>query len=285
MGRPHIEFIQSQVLPFSAGLYGGSRPEVGMRILSIDAEQGDASTQLRYPPGWQRNEPEYLLEDEEFFVLEGSLQINGRLYTKHHYAHLPKGYLRNTQSSATGAVVLTFFSGEPKAVVADEAGTMFDPRRLVEQVDTLKAPAMTMVADEMDTPDWDPTGSFHKSLFEDPYTGERTWLIGMMPHWSTDLCETHPVVEEEFAVLGDLCFPMGVFRDGGYFWRPPGIEHGPFCTWGGALHLIRCKGGPFATEWTQSTGPVWDPEYDPILPEDYRQYAAKSAEYDREPGY
>ena len=36
MARPHIEFVQSQVLPFRKGLYGGSRPDVEMRILSID---------------------------------------------------------------------------------------------------------------------------------------------------------------------------------------------------------------------------------------------------------
>lgn len=285
MARSHVEFVQSQILPFQVGLYGGARPEVEMRILSIDEQAGDASTQLRYPPGWQKSTPEYLLEDEEFFVLEGSLQINGRIYGKHHYAHLPKGYLRTSQSSPNGAVVLTFFSGEPRAVAAEENGAMFDPRRLVEQIDTLHAPAMSMVSEDMDTPDWDPTGTFHKSLYEDPDTGERTWLIGMMPHWSTNLCETHPVVEEEFAVLGDLCFPMGVFRDGGYFWRPPGIEHGPFCTWGGALHLIRCKGGPFATQWSESPGPIWQPEYQPILPEQYEQFRTLADTYDREPNY
>ena len=284
MARPHIEFIQSQVLPFQTGLYGGARPEVEMRILSIDEEHGDASTMLRYPAGWARTEPEYLSEDEEFFVLEGALEINGRQYGKHHYAHLPKGYLRNSQSSSGGAVVLTFFSGEPHAESSDSPGDGFDNKRLVEQIDTLNYPVMEHVGDAMNTPDWDPTGTFHKSLYEDPYTGERTWMIGMMAHWSTDLCETHPVVEEEFSILGDLCFPMGVFRDGGYFWRPPGIEHGPFASWGGTLHLVRCKGGPFATEWSRSPGPTWHPDYTPILPPDYQAHV-DAANLDHEPNY
>ena len=38
MARSHVEFIQSQVLPFSNGLYGGARPDVEMRILSMDHE-------------------------------------------------------------------------------------------------------------------------------------------------------------------------------------------------------------------------------------------------------
>ena len=285
MARPRIEFIQSQVLPFRSGLYGGARPEVDMRILSMDEEAGDASTMLRYPPGYRRAAPEYLSADEEFFVLEGALEINGHLYTKHHYAHLPKGYLRTSQSSVGGAVALTFFDREPVTVSSDAMGDDFDATRLVEQIDTLTHPAMTAVAQDMNTPDWDPTGTFHKTLYEDPYSGERTWLIGMMAHWSTNLCETHPVVEEEFSILGDLCFPMGTFRDGAYFWRPPGIEHGPFATWGGTLHLVRCKGGPFATEWSESPGPVWHPQYSPILPAGYVDDRSALKTFDREPNY
>ena len=75
-------------------------------------------------------------------------------------------------------------------------------------------------------------------------------------------------------------------RDGGYFWRPPGIEHGPFATWGGTLHICRCKGGAYSTDWQESEGPNWNPKYDPILPDEYREYLNKSGDsYDKEPGY
>ncbi len=282
--RPHIEFIQSQVLPFNKGLYGGARPDVDVRILSIDNEHGDSSTMIRYPKGWERTEPEYLSVDEEFFVLEGAIMINGIAYRKHDYAHLPGGFLRTSQSSKDGAVVLTFFSGEPAVVASDVPGNSFDGARLVEHINTRTHETMIAVATRMKTPGWDASGTFHKNLFEDPNTRERTWIIGMMPHWQTSLCEIHPVVEEEFAILGDLCFPMGVFRDGAYFWRPPDIQHGPFATWGGALHLIRCKGGPFATEWVESDGPDWYPDYNPILPPDYQQYVEADVNR-REPNY
>ncbi len=282
--RPHIEFIQSQVLPFAKGLYGGARPDVDVRILSIDDEGGDASTMIRYPRAWRRGESEYLTADEELLVLEGEIDINGITYRKQDYAHLPKGYLRTSQFSSKGAVVLTFFSSEPQAVASDTPSNTFDRARLVEHINTRTHETMTAVATKMKTPGWDASGTFHKTLFEDPYTGERTWIIGMMPHWQTNLCEIHPVVEEEFAISGDLCFPMGVFRDGAYFWRPPGIQHGPFGTWGGAVHLVRCKGGPFATEWVDSDGPNWYPDYDPILPADYQKYVDRNTNR-REPNY
>jgi len=106
-----------------------------------------------------------------------------------------------------------------------------------------------------------------------------------MPYWSTNKAEIHPVVEEEFAVLGDICFPLGVMRDGGYFWRPPGIKHGPFATWGGALHLCRCKGGPFATTWVETDGPDWNPPYTPVMDGPYRAMVDAAGDYNREPGY
>lgn len=285
MARDHVEFVQSQVLPFTQGLYGGARPDVEMRILSIDNEAGDASTMIRWPAGWKRDEPEHLDCDEEFLVLEGALEINGHIYRKHDYAHLPQGYLRKSQSSAKGAVTISFFSSEPHAIKSESAGNGFDAARLVEHIETRTYETMTDVGESFDTPDWDPTGTFHKLLYEDPYSGERTWMIGMAPHWQTNLCEIHPVIEEEFSILGDLCFPLGVFRDGGYFWRPPGIQHGPFCSWGGSLHLVRCKGGPFATEWVEGPQPNWYPEYDPVLPPQYEKHVRAGENYDREPNY
>ena len=155
MARPHIEFVQSQVLPFSKGLYGGSRPEVQMRILSIDNDFGDASTMIRWPAGWSRTEPEYYDCDEEFLVLEGSLEINGNIYRKHDYAHLSKGYLRKSQSCNSGAVRISFFSSEPHAILADSAGNGFDAKRLVERIETrtYETLAHDSVGESFDTPD------------------------------------------------------------------------------------------------------------------------------------
>ncbi|MDX2223818.1 MAG: DUF4437 domain-containing protein [Rhodospirillaceae bacterium] len=284
MGRPHVEFIQSQAIPFTRGLYGGARSGIDCRVLSRDEETGAASTVLRYPPGWRQDQPQALNADEELFVLDGALEINGATYGKHVYAHLPKGYPRRSMSSAMGAAVLTFFSGEPSAALAPSSPN-FDARKLVERLDTRRMPGHTGKRTHMNTGDWDPSGTVHKSLYADPDTGERTWLIGLMPYWSTDRAEIHPVVEEEFAILGDICFPLGVMRDGGYFWRPPGIKHGPFATWGGTLHLCRCKGGPFATEWVATDGPDWEPPYTPIMDERYRRHVAEAADLNREPNY
>ena len=238
------------------------------------------STVLRYPAGW-RAEPSALSVDEEWFVLEGTLTVGAVTYGKHDYAHLPAGYARAAMGSPVGAVVLTFFS----AAVELCAPFIYEPSRLVERLDTRGMAGQTGKRAHMNSGEWDPSGTLHKTLFVDPANGDRTWLIGLMPTWSSAKTETHPVVEEEFAILGDICFPMGVMQAGGYFWRPPGIEHGPFATWGGTLHLCRAKGGAFATVWGQSDGPVWTPAFNPILPPAYRRMLDAAGPTDREPNH
>jgi len=280
MARPHVDFIPAQVVPWQAGLYGGARPDVAQRVLSMDDDSGESSLMVRYPAGWHRDEPEALDVDEEFLVLDGAIEIGGQHYGKLDYAHLPPGYSRDSAHSAGGAVVLTFFSGEPHARSAP-AG--FDETRLVRHIDvrrmTGRVGARSGMFDGIRS-----VGTNHKLLRDDPLSGELTWIIGMPAAWVLDQMETHPVNEEEFAISGDLAGPRGVMRPGAYFWRPPGIQHGPFGTVGGALHLVRSKGGPLTTELEEKPGPFnWDPAYDPVLPSAYQDFVAEYA--DREMNY
>ena len=62
MSRPHIEFIQSQRLPWEPFV---PRPGVTMKRLSEDTGTGALSAILRYPPGWSAP-PASLRTDEEF---------------------------------------------------------------------------------------------------------------------------------------------------------------------------------------------------------------------------
>ena len=109
---------------------------------------------MRYPAGWQRSISERLDCHEEFLVLDGALEINGRLYEKHTYAFLPAGYLRARASSRHGCVLLDLFYGAPNlqhaagsqhASSAQDASSTqqtrspasFDERLLVEYVNPL----------------------------------------------------------------------------------------------------------------------------------------------------
>jgi hypothetical protein len=54
---------------------------------------------------------------------------------------------------------------------------------------------------------------------------------------------------------------------GAYFWRPPGIAHGPFGTRWGCVSLIRFLGGRHVNQWSEAEAPFsFDTPYDPVLP-------------------
>ena len=120
-------------------------------------------------------------------------------------------------------------------------------------------------------------------LRKDPDTGDTTWLLDVDETGMGDevnRLETHPVVEEVFVLSGEMHMPMGVLKQGAYFWRPPNIPHGPVGTKTGALGIFRCKGGPLTTEWSEESYPVtWNAPYDPILPDE--KWAELSDSYDQ----
>lgn len=273
--RPHIEFIQSQWLPWDASATAAWRPGVSARVLSRDVEDGAASLILRYPPGYRRG-PEALDADEEFIVLSGAIELDGTRYGRHDYAHLPRHLPRGTFLCAYGAEVLTFISAEPN--VTTEPIGAFDPRRLVRRIDTRAMAGMHGPRRHMASEGFNHGGTVHKLLFDDPLTLDKTWIAGLMPYWRCETVERHPVCEEEFALAGDIHMPHGVMREGAYFWRPANVPHGPFGTLGGTIHLCRGKGGLFATSFEPATEPfAWDRPYRPILPAEYHRYVPQDA--------
>lgn len=275
MARPHIEFIQSQVLPWSEGLYAGARQGVQSKTLSVDGETGAASVIVRYPPGWGQAGPGYLSADEEFFVLEGALEINGQTYGEYGYAHLPAGYPRESFASPEGAVAVTFFSAEPHWSAGEAASGMYDPKRLVAYIDGLNQPYDNDFA-RMGSDDVNQNGIALKLLREDPYDREQTWLLGAIAFWPGGAVEIHPVVEEMFLISGEIIGNFGSMKTGAYFWRPPGERHGPFATGAPTLHLFRAKGGPLSTVFEEPEEPFdWNYPYRPILPPHLQAYAAK----------
>jgi hypothetical protein len=273
MMRPHIEFIHSDRLPWESSFLESVRPGACARVLSVDDADGACSLIVRYPCGWSAP-PCTLGVDEELIVLRGALRLGDRAYSRHDYAHLPRGFARGgTTASEAGADVLTFFSARPR--FAERGDAAFDPARWVPHIDTRAAPGMTGPRKHMASEGFNFGGTVHKLLFDDPLTRDKTWIAGLPPYWSCDTREVHPVCEEEFALAGDVHMPNGVMHEGAYFWRPAHVAHGPFGTLGGTIHLCRGKGGPYSTRFEPASVPfAWDPPYRPILPPALRAFAA-----------
>lgn len=277
MARPHILFIQAPCLPWRDGLYTGARPEVRSKVLSIDDSGRDASTIVRYPPGW-RASAEHLTCHEEFLVLDGTLEINGTAYGLHTYGFLPAGYVRTSAAAPDGATVLTMFHDAPN-VVAGTPAAPHDPALLVERIDPLGM-------------DWDPglvdpqlsAGVAIKPLRTDPYTQETSFLYMSPPHrvppgmakpqW------THSMVEELFCLAGTYVWgDCGRMGPGGYVWWREGVYHGPAGTDTGYLLFVRTVNGPLDNIFATEKKPFrWDPPYSPILPPELARHARPYAE-------
>ncbi len=271
MARPHIEFFQSQALGWASSGWAGWYQEVQRKLLSLDDESGATSSLLRYPQHWRRDGAEYLTADEEFFVLDGSLTINGREYTEQCYGHLPAGFSRQSANSETGAIVLTFLSAEPVSHSGAAPEGLYDSSRLVEYINALETELSTDVSvlgveltDEIE----DGFSGFAHVLFrEDPYTHDQTWMLSARPLWKGGVIEIHPVVEEMYLVAGDMATNTGLMMPGAYFWRPPGIAHGPFGSKTGNLMFFRTLGGPLSTEFEPGDSVFsWEPAHAPVLP-------------------
>lgn len=248
---------------------GLARPDAEYKFLSRDSVDGACSVLIRYTPGWCREGPEYLEAAEEFYVLDGTLELNGRLYTHDCYGYVPPRLTRHTMSSPAGAVVLTFLTANPDVVAGHgEDGELC-------RVDALHAKWDMSLNDSRLAH----LGISRKDLRRDPVTGERTFLSMILPHsdppGSRGPQEMHPVVEECYLISGSLTGPYGTMSPGAYFWRPPQIPHGPFGTRWGCVMLIRFVGGEHVNHWTEGEAPFsFDVPYRPVLPPDLAQLAA-----------
>jgi hypothetical protein len=224
MARPLIEYVYAQCLPWQTGAAAGARADLAAKVLSRDADSGEASLILRYPPGWSRTDPEALAAEEEMYVLDGEIAIDGRIYRRDSYACFPAGYVRSHAESPRGCVALTFFD----AVPALTAAPMRSDTPLVEHLDLYAMPWDAKAADP--TLEW--MGNRRKVLRWDPVHDQKaTFVFATPPHifpadWRCPTL-THPCVEESFMLAGEITGPHGRQGPGAYFWRPAGIgRHG-----------------------------------------------------------
>lgn len=269
LDRSHIEFIQAQMLPWRRIGPGLARPDVAYKLLSRDARTGACTALMRYAPGWRQDRTEHIAAAEEFYVLEGALTMDEQVYAADSYAYLPAGWTRHRMASPAGCVALSFFDREPVLVAGPGDGRAEASAAAVRYLDVLHMPWDRTLNDEK----LRHLGISRKDLRADPVTGERTFLSLILPQSEPPgrkgPQEVHPVVEEAFVIAGSLTGPHGTMQPGAYFWRPPGIAHGPFGSRWGFVALIRFVGGRHVNVWSAEDAPFdFDAPYRPILPPD-----------------
>lgn len=139
--------------------------------------------------------------------------------------------------------MIACFSAEPESITRMPEDAAYDISAATPCVNTHEIPWSSQGID----PTFEWLEKYWKLLRGDPNADvENTFLLVIPPHhhpkdWM-DHPEWHDCVEETWLLCGDLYNPKGEWRDGMYFYRPPGIAHGPWCTRFGCVMFIRCDG-------------------------------------------
>jgi len=270
MTRDHVEFIQSQQLEWTvspwAHLAGAT-----CKLLSRDAVDGGATALVRLDAGWRDDRSGHLDASEEILVLEGEMALDGRTFHQDCYAFRPAGTLRTALASSSGALLIVFYDREPRWHAGAPAAGRYDLSGAVPFRDAFDMPWEHQGMD----PAYGDVGLRWKLMRGGPGQDDMTMLVACPPHlhppaWRGPQ-ERHDCVEEMFLIGGDYLSNVGVMRQGAYFWRPPGILHGPYGTRSGNYAIIRTLGAPLVNNWSEDQVEISrTPPLTPYLPEGTR---------------
>ncbi len=242
MAREHVEFLQSQQLPWAPCPWPHPGAGSEIKLLSLDPETGACSYLARLPSGW-RSTLSALAVSEELFVLEGSLDWGERTLGPDCYAHIPAGAARPELRCSQGAVLLGFLDATPRETEAV-------PGQTASVIDTFETP---WGHEGMD-PAYGDLGMRWKILHHDEATKDTSMLVltpsQLAPPGLRGPQERHDCVEEAFLISGDFLSPLGPMYTGAYFWRPPQVLHGPYGSRHGNVCFIRTHGDVLENNWS-----------------------------------
>lgn len=265
--RDHIDFIQTQHLPWQPG-DGFALPHgTELKVLSTDEGTGELSGLVRFAANCRLDRD--AVRDLEFLVLEGEVRVGSVLFERYNYGFIPAGDPSTLAIGAAGAVLLYFTSPIQDASIAQNADAV--ARRQVGRRD-LNSGVWDGDFDKFNLGSMK-EGARMRILREDPFSGETSYLTATMAFRRGSQAERHPIVQELFLLSGELAGERGIMQAGAYCIRPPMAKHGPYGSPTGALIFFRGLGGPQETHWEAAPPFRFDPPHDPILPERLAPYS------------
>lgn len=238
MARPHIEpyvELDQPYKKFGVAGFKGSQ----YKVLSLDTDTGACTLKVRFDSGYKRK-PGMSYSDMEMFVLNGSIKVGKEVWTEGHFAFIPAGMAVGAISVPQGAEVLLMFNdSEPTFIESDKNHRLALTEGLVSLNSYEDRPwaGGSIVSPSV------ATGCMIKLLRFDPLSEAFSFLYCMTPQYMQDNISYHDCAEESYHIWGtSWMMQFGELPTGGYFWRPPYINHGSF----------RCKYGTIAFGRTDS---------------------------------
>lgn len=234
--RPHIELIHEDDYVWHEAELPFGRGETRQRNLSIDEEDGSASTRIDFVADFSRP-PGFHVADTEWYVLDGQITVGRKHLGKGGYFHAPKGRAMPGVQAKAGTKILLYREFGDWAFEKTRDSADYAREELIV-LDTEKMKWL-----DVEKPGPKP-GLMIKMLHQNPETGFYSRLIWAKPGWDDHRLAHHPCYEEAYTIWGTMRYNFGDLLPGTYFFRPPWVKHGHFishepdgCAW-----LIRSDG-------------------------------------------
>ena len=238
MARPHIEPFVDREVPFKKMTLPGFPKGMHYKMLSLDTDTGACSMTVMFEPGYELP-PGMSYSEMELFVMNGYIEMDGQKHGPGTYVCLPAGVSLPAMKMPRGITALMFYNyGEPSFVESDADHPLAERDKLIR-------------VNAYDDLQWSSTNFFPatapgcmvKILKFDERTQAFTFLYCMTPNFWQDNISYHDCAEEAYHIWGtSWMMQFGELPTGGYFWRPPYINHGAF----------QCKLGTLAFGRTDS---------------------------------
>lgn len=235
MPRPHIEpFVElnDEFKPFRLlGFIGAD-----YKVLSLDPDNGACSLKVRYNGGYKRK-PGLSYSDMELFVLTGEMRVGDDTLREGHYLFVPAGVALEAIDVPQGCEALVMYNdSEPDY---EESDASHDLALKAGYISVNTYEDMPWAGGSIVAPSV-ATGCMIKLLRFDPLTEAMTFLYCMTPEFMQDNISYHDCAEESYHIWGtSWMLQFGELPTGGYFWRPPYINHGSFRSKLGCIALGR----------------------------------------------
>lgn len=236
--RRHIEPLVDKSVPFRRMTMAGFPRGMRYRTLSIDRDSGACTLGVQLDAGY-RQPPSLSGSDVELLVTAGRLEVGGEPRGVGYYAFVPRGVSLPELSSEQGCQLLLMYNdGEPSLEESDRDARP-EARAGLVQVNAYHGMPWQVPTLFPQTA----SGCLIKILRFDERTHAMSFLYSMTPGFRQDNISYHDCAEEAYHIWGtSWMMQFGYLPTGGYFWRPPYINHGAFASERGCIAFGRTDG-------------------------------------------
>lgn len=225
MARPHIEPFVELNDDYKNFSLPGFAAHSHYKVLSLDVDTGACTLKMRFDAGYSRK-PGMSYADVEIFVLTGAMKVGDQICGEGHYLFVPAGYALGAIDVPEGCEALVMYNdSEPSFVESDTHHALCLKEGFVSTNAYEDAP---WAVANLVTPSV-ASGCMIKVLHYDVLSEALSFIYCMTPQFAQDNISYHDCCEESYHIWGtSWMMQFGDLPTGGYFWRPPYIDHGAF---------------------------------------------------------